>query len=61
MSEIKKLLQKRKAELEKELAGYSKLQHELDEVNAALSGIAGPQCSGCHGGCDICRTGPYYR
>ena len=61
MSEIRKLLQKRKVELEDQLVGYSKLKHELDEVNKAIAGIDGPQCSGCSGGCDICRTGPYYR
>jgi hypothetical protein len=58
---LKDTLKKRKAEILKELKAYDKLKEELSEINDALAGIAGPQCNGCSGGCDICRTGPYYR
>lgn len=61
----KEWLLKRKQELEEELQEYDELLSELEEVKKALSALEPKkkktECSGCAAGCEICRTGPYYR
>lgn len=63
MSKTKTMLLARKAELEEQLKPYAALKEELSEVNKALRALepAEPTCRGCSSGCDVCRTGPYYR
>jgi hypothetical protein len=61
----KEWLTQRKKELEAELEGYKPLLEELEQVKKALKALEPKkektECNGCAGGCDICRTGPYYR
>lgn len=61
----KEWLIQRKRELEEELEGYEDLLEELKVVEKALDALEPKKkksdCTGCPGGCDICRTGPYYR
>ena len=61
----KEWLLNRKRDLEEELEGYDELLEELKEVEKALAALEPKkkktECSGCASGCDICRTGPYYR
>jgi hypothetical protein len=65
MSKLKQELLARKKELEEKLAGYNEIKTELEDVNKALKALEPKQpkvtCNGCASGCDICRTGPYYR
>ncbi len=61
MSATKKLLTSRKKEIQKLLEPLRALEQELKEIETALDALEGPKCSGCNGGCDICRTGWYYR
>jgi hypothetical protein len=55
----KEWLLQRKKELEEEL------MESLKVVEKALKALEPKkektECNGCPGGCDICRTGPYYR
>jgi hypothetical protein len=60
MSKTIDLLKARKKDLEEQLKPFNAIRQELDEVNKALEALD-PQCNGCYGGCNICRTGPYYR
>ncbi len=61
----KEWLTQRKKELEEQLKGYDEILEELNTVKKALAALEPKkektQCNGCLGGCDICRTGPYYR
>lgn len=61
----KEWLLQRKKELQEELEGYDELMEELKQVEKALKALEPKkektECNGCLGGCDICRTGPYYR
>lgn len=61
----KEWLLNRKRDLEEELEGYDELLEELKEVEKALAALEPKKektsCNGCASGCDICRTGPYYR
>jgi len=61
----KEWLLNRKRDLEEELEGYDELIEELKEVEKALAALEPKkkktECNGCASGCDICRTGPYYR
>lgn len=64
-SKTKDFLTARKKELEKLLEPYEELKAELKEVEKALASLEPKkprdECRGCASGCDICRTGPYYR
>lgn len=65
MSKTKDLLQARQKELKKQLAELSPLQEELKDIEKALKALEPKEvkksCTGCGNGCDICRSGPYYR
>lgn len=61
MSDTKTRLQKRKQAILKRLEPYEKLKQELLDIEKALAAIDPLTCRGCHGGCNECRTGSYYR
>jgi hypothetical protein len=54
-------LQKRKTELEQEIAKLRPLEDELREVNTLLASLEPPRCDANCPGCDTCRRGPDYR
>ncbi len=61
ISDLKRMLLARKADLEERLKPYEKLKEDLDEVNKALAALNPPSCPPYCDGCDICRRGPHYR